>query len=197
MSRTVVATDNFNRASLGANWEQVNPIAAVAQIVGSTAFAGSVFGQEGTARWIGAGTFTADQCSSVVIFDTPTGSNNYGIGAVVRASGDIDGARDYYLALVADTTYLLKIVNGSLSVLNIGSVTWTNGDRLEIEAEGTTIRLCQNGSPLGGAWTVTDTSLASGQPGICGVGDPGICTGDDWIGYNLVTADTFLGQACL
>lgn len=185
MARTLVASDNFNRASLGTDWSQRNSAAAILQITGSTAVCGSVFGQDGVAAWVGAGSFTNDQCSSIVINGTPTGSNNYGMAACVRISADTDGNRDYYYALVSDTTYLNKIVNGTITTLFSGSVTWAGGDRLEVEAEGTTIRLCKNGSPPSGSWVVTDTSIASGAPGVLGRGDPGICTGDDWQGFNL------------
>jgi hypothetical protein len=190
-TRTSVATDNFNRASLGANWQQVNSsLGGNLSINGSVTFESTHTtpgGSSAAAVWVGAGSFTADQYSSAVFVDTSFGGENYGIGVLCRASTDTDAARDYYQfeALSNNTGRFGKVVNGTYTEFNAASVTWANGDRVEIECQGTTIRAMRNGTALGGAWTVTDSDLSTGAPGIAATGASGVAEGDDWIGGNL------------
>lgn len=187
MARTVVATDNFNRANaaLATDWAQLNAVGAGnAQIVGN-AIAGTVSGSTAAARRI-TEAFSDDQYSSLVISSGDTGTASYGMGVIARASGDIDGARDYYYVFVSNQTVFGKVLNGTdTPIASSAAPSWSAGDRVELECEGTTIRVMKNGVALGGAFTVTDASLTTGKPGVAPRGDPGVVTGDDWEGGNL------------
>ena len=192
MARSSVATDDFNRAgpALGANWTTMNASASGDIVISSSTVVNGSFARTydntSAARWTGAGTFTNDQYASVVIGGLAVQSTSYGIGVMCRGSG-ADGTRAYYGAYVVSdaasggtqTTVLFKIVAGAATALNSGSASWANGDRVDLECEGTTIRLCKNGTPLGGAWTVTDSDISSGAPGVIGGGTT-VATGDDW-----------------
>ena len=182
MPRTLVGTDNFNRATLDADWSQRNADNGSVQITASTVYCGTAFGVMGYAKYVGslAGSIGNDHYMSVVITGAPTGTANYGISVHARVSDDLNAARDCYFVRLSDELALGKIVNGTETILaSGGGPTWANGDRLEIEVEGTSVRACRNGTPIGGAYTVTDTSLTTGGVGIGALGDPGICTGDD------------------
>lgn len=189
-----VATDNFNRASLGAtDWTQLNAAWANVQISASTVFDASASNgsNEAAAVWIGAGSFTADQYSEVTVGGLAFASINWCVGVIARASTDTGANRDFYFFFVAGTsagptytTVLGKVVNGTRTVLNSAAQTWANGDEISIECEGTTIRGCRNGVALGGAFTVTDSDLATGNPGILANGNTAL-TGDDWVAGNM------------
>lgn len=191
MARTLIASDAFaTEGALGSpNWTQLNVNdAGNVQVSAGGTISGSVYGQDAVARWSGAGSFTSDQCSSLVVSGL-SGTGAYGIGVIARASGDVNAARDFYWALLADITYFGKVVNGtSTQFTSSATPTWSNGDRLELECEGTTIRVMKNGVALGGAFTVTDSDIATGTPGVLGRGDPGVISGDLWEGSNLASA---------
>lgn len=181
MARSVVATDNFNRATLGADWAQLRPFD------GSIIITANQMAVEflGAARWVGAGTFTNDQYSSLVLATLDFGGAEL-IGVLVRASGDIDGARDYYSYfdkedVGGDLAQLTKVVNGTETILDSRASTFVAGDRIELEVEGTTLRGMRNGVVL---VTVTDSALATGKPGV--MNDlTGQVFGDNWEGGNI------------
>ncbi len=189
MARTQIATDNFNRSSLGtSDWAQMNVgLAGEVQIDSSIRIKGQygtqAVDQKPTARWIGAGTFDDDQYASVKMLGAPAGGSQAAIGAIVRASGSA-GTRTFYeffvdgLASNYNTT-LSKWVNGTRTVLHTSTgVTWAANDLISIEVEGTTVRGCKNGVALGGSFTVTDSDISTGAPGVV-VASSGIF-GDDW-----------------
>ncbi len=192
---SAVATDDFNRASLGANWSQTNSDYGSMQTVTSTYLNGSsnydlLVNGGPSAKWVGAGSFNNDQWASLVI-TSPSGLLlEYFLGVMVRASGT-NATRSYYAAVVSYdqtggncTLRLMKCVSGTNTSLHSASVAFATGDRIEIEAEGTTIRLCQNGSVLS-AYTTTDAAISTGAPGVIG----GASThGDDWQAGNFATA---------
>lgn len=210
MPRTsAVASDNFNRAApLGANWSNINSDWATptidtgnTRVVSNTA---NLQANEGCTRWVGAGTFNTDQWASIKVYPN-FNTQDYGVGVMVRCSADINAGRDSYQAIVEYgaagpdyTTKLRKVVDGTITVLHSATVTWTSGDRIDIEVEGTTLRLCQNGTPLGGSFTVTDTSLSAGQPGVV-VSGGDTEQGDDWAAGNFSAGGgtTLMGQAAL
>lgn len=200
MARTVIQTDDFNRASLGGNWLNLNTgsrgnvITDLSSVItGQYSASGGLGQNQCVARWVGAGTFTADQYSSLEITNLFDGSN-YVIGVVVRASGDLNGARDYYeLNLRRPAGWvaqILKVVNGVTTVLSTTADTWSVGDRIELEVEGsgtsTTLRAYKSGVIVSGL-TVVDNSgsaINSGQPGVS---ITAVMTGDNWIGGSLAT----------
>lgn len=196
MARTQVATDNFNRASLGADWAQLAPINGSIDIYNSTNVKGTnalSIDNAMAARWVGAGTFSNDQYSSLVLSVVTWVTADYSIGVICRASADTNANRDFYGASVLmdssgdKTTVLYKYVNGTYTAIYSAAVAWTVGDRIELEVEGTTLRVCKNGTPLGGSFTQTDSSIATGSPGVACAGGNTVY-GDDWIGGSLTAA---------
>lgn len=191
-----VATDNFNRAgpALGANWATLNNLAGDdMKIVASLRVTGGTSGSSrAAARWVGAGSFTDDQCSSILITTLSFSTTSYSTGIIARASADTDSGRDFYEVLVLSdsngpnyTTQVNKVTNGTRAALNSASRAWAVFDRVGLECEGTTIRGTKNGVAF---FTVTDSSITTGKPGIAGSNDEvdANATGDDWDGGNLV-----------
>lgn len=175
MARSLIASDNFNRAALGADWQNlVSASRGDVITASSTHITGQYAGlgdDHPTARWVGAGTFLDNQYASVVLLNVVPGGTTYRTGVIVRSSADTGAGRDYYEAFVnlngTIKTNLVKFVNGTMTVLaESTSPSWAVNDRLDLEVEGTTLRVCKNGTPLGGIFTVTDTSLTTGQPGV-------------------------------
>jgi hypothetical protein len=195
VTRVLLASDNFNRADgdPGTDWAQLNSdfgtlVIATNQIIGSNAASGN---ERPAMRWVGAGTVLADHCPSIEVSALSFQGANFFIGVIARASGDVNAARDFYAAFVASdsagpnyTVSLIKVVNGTTTVLNSASIAWSVGQRIELEVEGTTLRVCKDGTPLGGSFTQTDTDLATGVFGVTGTHSS--CPGDNWNGYNLV-----------
>ena len=158
MARTLVASDNFNRASLGSDWSMVCTIRGNIVITASTKVWGeyaAIADDHPTAKWAGAGTFTDDQYSSAVLLDSTPPGSTYRFGVIVRASTGTNATRDYYEAYVAlitgaVTTHLVKFVDGVATYIHTSSSpTWADNDRIELEVEGNTLRVCKNGTPLG------------------------------------------------
>lgn len=194
MARTLIASDNFNRASLGADWAQLNAGNAGDIVIdGSTRIRGSFGNQnvddKATARWVGAGTFSDDQYSSLVLVNPVIfNGTTVRIGVIARASADTGAGRDYYEAyLLMDsgttpTTRLVKWVNGTRTQLHSAAVAWAANDRIDLECEGSEIRVCKNGTPLGGSFTQTDTSITTGKPGVTATNST---FGDSWEGGDI------------
>lgn len=200
MSRSAVATDDFNRAgpALGANWANLYSSGIGDVVIGGSDYignnVGSDTGEGAAARWVGTGTFADDQYSSLVLENLSWQSGLTHVGVICRASADTEGDRDFYWAAVvydgAGPSYRTefgKIVDGTRTEFHTASVSWANGDRVELECEGTTIRVLKNGTALGGSFTTTDSAIASGKPGVCASGTPS-ARGDDWEGGDIVAA---------
>lgn len=199
MARSSVATDDFNRAdgAIGSNWSYIrlsswqgNPPHIV-----SNALAGRALGtNHQVVRWNGAGSFSNDQYAKIALGGMGWFGTDYMIGAVVRCSADTDANADYYAFFVVDdqsnggnkTCKLVKRVNGTETVIaTITTTSWTNGDTVELEAEGTTLRIYKNGSQIGSDYT-GQTDLASGKPGILIAGDlAGPPAAQDWEGGDI------------
>lgn len=201
MARTTVASDDFNRAnedplSGGGNWTQLHNFVfdGNIELVSNHIASQSTGGGGMFARWTGAGSFTADQYAKATIGALAFNGTAYQGGVICRASADVSPNHDFYGIYVSDdssssrTTVLFKIVNGTTTILHSDVVTWANGDTVELECEDTTIRGMKNGVALGGSFTTTDASIASGIPGVWISGDSGVPTLDDWDSGNLTTA---------
>lgn len=203
MPRTAaVASDNFDRGSYpvapGSNWAHLRVgwgsqyIVSPGYIRGSSA---EVDANKQAMRWVGSGTFNADQWSEIEIQGLAWQSVNWSVGVIVRASGDTDATRDYYYAYVAynsagptyNTRYG-KIVNGTITQFHDAAVAWANGDRIGLEIEGTELRVTKNGTALGGSFTTTDSDLSSGQPGCMGSSDNDTTAlGNNWEAGNFTS----------
>ena len=194
MPRTFINNDAFNRASLGTtDWAQMNVAAAGdVQINSSIRINGQYSTQatdeKATARWIGAGTFTDDQYSSVKIVTAPsnTGSNAT-VGVCARASGS-GATRSFYEAFVDGVnpanTVLVKRVNGVRTQLaTTSATTWAAGDFISLEVIGNDLKVYKNTTTEITALAVTDTAITTGAPGV--VVSSSAIMGDDWEGGNL------------
>ena len=188
MARTLVASDDFDRAGLGANWTQTNTYWGAVGIAGNELSAlPRPDLRASTAEWV-ADSFAADQYASLEI--TGYSYDNLKRGAVgVRMSGSNSAGNDtrsgYWAYLYSDSpasgtaaTYLQKIVNGTLTTLaSIRGDGFLIGDRLEIEAVGTTIRVLKNGVEL--------RSVSDGDVDGTGTHAGTLGGGDNWEAGNL------------
>lgn len=177
MARVPVATDNFNRAgpALGANWQQLTTWSGGDITINSstraTGYSGNGPGNS-SARWVGAGTFTANQYASAKLLNFDYQNAGFWSGVIARASGDEAPANDFYYAIVehnsSGPTYLTrvgKVVNGTDTSLATSTQTWSVNDVISLEVEGTSLRVFRNDTQIA-ALNVTDSSLAAGAPGV-------------------------------
>lgn len=176
MARTNVATETFG-GTLG-NWTQWYPgwgncsISAGVLTSGGGAFVGIV--------WSGSGTFGDDQYCKVTAGGLAWNGATRRSAAGVRLQGS-DATRTGYFARVRDdaasvrTCELVKVLNGTETVLSTTTTAVANGDTIAIEATGTspvTLTFWLNDAQLT-ALDITDSSspITGGKPG-CGIYDP-------------------------
>ena len=178
----VLATDNFNRADnadLGANW---SPGSFGTCAIFSNIARPSAVSAERREFW-NAITWPNDQYSHVTILAVEQGGAT-GPGPAVRlASAALTG----YVVYCDVSIHLYKLVAGAYTGLGVNNVPSPSpNDLIRVEAQGTTIRVFQNGVQ---AISVTDTSIASGNAGLGGYVSP-ITDGhmDDWEGGDFVAA---------
>ena len=196
MARTVVATDDFS-SGLGA-WTNINSVSGAMSInSGQAQGSGSVELTDTATVMITAGTYSNDQYSKVAVTALSASGSNQFVMAICRCSGDVNTSNaqmDYYAAVVRDINAsgavhrcaLYKLVNGVQTQLtaNNDTIVYSNGDTVEIEAEGTTIRFLKNGVEQ---FSTTDSSLTSGKPGF---GATAFQLVDNWEGGTLGSTDT-------
>ncbi len=199
MTRTLVASDDFNRAdgNVGSNWLYIRLSSWQPTPIGIST--NRFFGRANNTnyqvcRWAGTGTFSDDQYSAVVLTGFAFFSVSEFCGVSARCSSDTDAGADYYFVKVCSdssgpnyTTKVGKMVNGTETTFDSTTRAWTNGDSVEIECEGTTIRALKNGTLF---YSTTDSSLTTGKPGI--VAGSSTLMGDSWEGgdYTSGVSDT-------
>ena len=218
MARTPQATCNFNATLSGTDWTQLNVaqgniIATSGPTVVSGDATNTVTGSGNSsgnacARWTGAGTFTENQYASIIIpFIDPQSVENYNVGIICRASAGLSSGlyRNYLVGLsmaandpggTTKSVTLYKVVAQTYTQLNAAGITFSAGDELSLECEGTTAYACRNGVRLGGAWSgdISDVS-AGGLPGVSGAGSANFIYGDTWEGGNLGSATIVQGES--
>jgi hypothetical protein len=201
MARSLVASDNFNRAdsgSLGANWTDLFPSWATADIATNRVVAADVAAPQ-VSRWNGAGSFSNDQYAKITVSTRVWESSGFRTGVIVRASADTDTARDYYYLHfyhdqdvgTAVTTVLGKCVNGTETTLVSDSISWGTSDTVELEvttvAGNAQLRCFKNGSALTSLnHTDSSTPLTTGKPGIYLQGNSSIAA-EDWEGGDVTS----------
>lgn len=183
MGRSVVASDNFNRAdgAPGSDWSQVRPATGTVEILSNEVR--NITGNAGV-RWVGAGSFSGDQYSAMKF--RGLGGTGQTVQVWVRVSADVDGARDYYFAQVVDGGLFEagSIINGSASIIfSTGTYTFNNEDELSIEVVDGHVVAMINGSEIG---SFDDANLTTGVPGFGFIGT-GAARGDDWSGGDMVS----------
>ena len=173
-----LATDAFNRPNenpIAGSWTSV--AAANLQLLNNAVRAASPsLGVNGVAFY-NALTWPADQWSEVTISTLPTeiaggmGDN----GPAVRIASN---APTYYVAaaFANGSLELYRAINNNFSRLLVAGTVAT-GDRVRLEAQGTTLRVYRNGVLLG---SVQDTQIATGSAGMGQDGTSGAL--DDWAG---------------
>jgi hypothetical protein len=199
--RTLVASDNFDRAdsgSLGANWLDQFPGWATIDINTNRAVAADS-SQPAMAVWAGAGTFTADQYGQVIVATRVWQSSSYRTGVTVRASTDTDAGRDFYaLMLYHDndigqpvSTHLVKCVNATETILvsAASGIAWVATDSIELEVTdvggNAQLRCYRNGTLITELNHTDSTSpLTTGKPGLYLQGNDTVAA-DDWEGGNF------------
>lgn len=175
-------SDNFNRADSGAssgwgaNWINYQEGAATnsgSEILSNHARITTSFTLR-TAKWNG-GAVGADQFSQATMFAGSLDSGEY--VAVRKADGS-----NFYAAgrLNATTIRLSKYVADVQTTLDTQTVVVIDGDVLRLEVSGTTLNFYVNG--VLGIGPITDSDLASGQPGIRSTNTT---DWDDWSGGDL------------
>jgi hypothetical protein len=122
--------------------------------------------------------FSNNQSSKGVL---TRGAAGVGISVAVRCSGSGATATYYELYCGNPGFNLYKVVNGTSTQLTAGGGTTATNDIIELKITGTTLTCYQNGTLIAGlgdgqsgctgtAGTYTDSSIASGKPGISGYG---------------------------
>ena len=160
---TQLASDNFTRANgaLGANWGSLTGVGAPdiesnqARMPASTGFGGAL-------TEVGTWTSITGQYSEITVGSVVCSVTDEGVGAIIRApfSGNLNG---YISQSNAVETRLYKVVNGTFTQLGSNGPAVTTGDVIRITGSGTTISVAKNGTTI---ISVTDSSVASGTPGI-------------------------------
>lgn len=158
-----LASDNFQRGSLGANWTQASHGGmTIASNVAVPATTGAVDGASYNAI-----TWPNDQYSEVTAgtgFKAGAGANF--IFPLCRVGGT-PAAPTYYVAFVENsgTVFIEKTVAGTTTNLTNPAITITvnDGDVYRLEVVGTTITFYQNGIPI---QSQTDASITSGPAGM-------------------------------
>ena len=178
-----MATEDFSGTL--ANWTQWYPAWGQCTIESGVLKFGS--GQDVGIRWSGAGSFGASQFSAVDIAGATWISQYAGVG--VRMTGS-DGTRSGYFARLFDNAAsakqldLLKVVNGTPTVLKTTTFATGSSFRLRVEVEesgaNALLRVFVGATQIT-ALDHTDTSpLTGGTPGL--IGNGGTLSADNWEG---------------
>lgn len=182
MARTSVATDDFastTEVDLSGNWTQLNGGLSLIRKASGVAYVSH--GNPAAVRWT-ANSFSDDQYSSLLISTLVSdGSTTKGLGVICRASADTGAGRDYYYCVVCTnntsgslwTVTLGKVVNGTDTSLYSEAVTFSTGKAIELECIGTAIRGCIDGVLINASFSVTDSAITTGRPGVGGPGGSG------------------------
>lgn len=191
----VIATDNFNRAnetplSGGGNWSLSfgdNPW----DLSGNVVVPRVIFND--CVMHYTAGTWPNDQYSKADLTVTATVGGDQGVGLTVRGT---TAATTYYRA-VADhaasgNVSIAKMVAGVHTTLVSGTFSWTDGATWELRVQGTTLTFLCNGVTV---LTTTDSSIASGTPGIALSSNVTSASIDNWEGGDFSSAAASLVYA--
>jgi hypothetical protein len=191
-----LATDNFTRADgndLGTAWDVQTGNTRFG--IASNRAAPSALGSD-CAENNNSATWPNDQYSKATIGSLTGGGNGTGsgIGVTCRAAS---GANTMYRAVGGTTpagSEVGKSVAGSFTALFGNATTWAAGDVIEIRAVGTTISLYRNGSLV---QSTTDSSIASGRPGVGYSSTVTAGTLSAWEGGDFAAGATFAGPKVL
>jgi len=153
--------DDFNRAdssTLGSNWTVSTGLSSF-QITSNAARGTS--GASLDAVSTGAATFTADQEASVKY--TARGSFDFAGPAVRIASSAATGYAVYADGVNSSDRRLVRVTGQTRTAIGTAAIVPVAGDVVKLRVVGTTLTVYVNGSLVD---TVTDSTYASGQPGM-------------------------------
>ncbi len=189
-----VATDNFNRASLGGNWAQLLGFTTGGDIIvmSNTHMAGNTNGAGSTdvcwARYVGTGSFTDDHYSeNAILGGIGNNGENYRCGVLVRAGAGTGASRTAYgLEIYMDGTgdpatrtwRIFKTVTGTKTVLTSGGVSCGTGTRYGLAVVGSNIYALKDRVQV--LTTQVDTAITTGLPGVLMSGGSADPTADNW-----------------
>ena len=181
-----LATDDFNRAdaaTLGANWTTITG-ETTWKIVSNQAQPTRPSGSGDHSNFYNAVTWPDDQYSQAKIVNDSGSSagSDEGGGLHVRAAS---AARTYYRCVMNDSGSsnnlgISKQVAGSYTNLGFRSQAFAANGILYFSVVGTTITVKWNGTQVGA--TFTDSSIASGSPGVSLSSNMTSVILDDWEG---------------
>lgn len=174
----ITRTDNFDRASLGTNWEQGQIVGSYGEIVlyNSDDYMASCTDFEPRANWIGD-VCHPDQRAQCVVSNVRASNWQHYVGVSCRG---FRGTSKTFYGFQCDvgSMYVFSMVRWTPTILlNGGSGGVSAGDVLKLETVGTAIKAWVN---AGSVVDTTDSSIATGQVGIEGYCDgSGPYTGSD------------------
>jgi len=173
----VIASDTFLDSVLSPNWTVNDGSFSTAEACLQIATVG---GGGRALAWWNAYTFTANQFAKATANIVGTNASD-GLGVAVRVAAS--GETAYVFYCTSTTYHVLKIVSGTATSLASGAHALVQYDTLYLEANGTTITALINGTSV---YSGTDSAIATGQPGIAGVGVyPSSNSSSIWYGGNL------------
>jgi len=169
-----LASDDFNRAdgALGANWTDN---AGAFKIVSNRAACNSTADAIEFNHY-SAVSFINDQWAQATV--TAVSGGGVYIGLSVRAASG-STKTGYVLYFNGATVFLSKMIAGSRTVFNGGSSigTLAVNDVVLLTVQGSTLTVYKNGVSM---FSVVDTAITSGSPGLGGFGTAGTSTIDNW-----------------
>lgn len=157
----VSSVDTFQRSNgaLTTPWAAVTGSSANLTISSDTVITSNL--ASGTRYLNSSATWSNDQFSFLQILTPNANGVLTGYGPSVRNSGTLNF---YFIGCNGSGSQIEKDIAGTeTNLLFMSGKTCANGDLIGISVAGTTITAYKNFAPIG---TVTDTSLASGSPGM-------------------------------
>jgi hypothetical protein len=193
-----ISADNFNRANggLGANWTSYIPNGGfTAPQIASNADSNPTNGSQKWAFYTG-NTFGSNQAAQAVVVSY--GATGSAIDILTRFSAAGGYACIFSTTAAASGVYKLTGSSVFTALSALVTLTYTAGDVLRCESQGTTTTMFQNGVQV--AQVTGDTVYTTGSPGL-GLADttPGTTAADNFVGSVLpvlmdATAQVFAGS---
>jgi hypothetical protein len=182
----ILVQDNFNRANqnpLAGNWS--TPTGANALQLSSNAVTYTDFNNDSSAYY-NAITWPNDQYSQCNCTVSNEGGGQ-GFGPSCReASGALTRYRLVASTAASNNFELSKEVSGSFTLIWDRTSTFTSGNLVRLEAQGTTLRAYNNGVQIGAS--TTDSSIASGSAGLLYSSRAATASGDNFEGGDFTVA---------
>jgi hypothetical protein len=177
-----IASDDFNRAdssSLGSNWTQHASYTINWWTIASNVIVPNASGGDAVSFW-NADSFPDDQWSQADVTVAGT-TAEVGVGPACRVQS---GANNLYWAVSQQSaTYVAKFVGGTYTLISSITHAWTNGHTLRFEAEGSTLRVFDNGTQYDAG--ISDGSIGSGSAGVAYSSLSSTRQLDNWAGGNI------------